>query len=155
MGLKRFNFNNYEKCKKEEATHEIVLFKLEDGTTPPPIYLKSKRKPKPKVTLKSIRAKTATWEPTIHVDIKGSPAEYQEIVNWWFDCAYEDETFRNTIKATFANLKNRTQHVENAKGWLLTKGAFELDGTGDFKCRIKDIRAFLVRWMTKQLKQQR
>ena len=155
MGSRRLNCNNYVKCSKEEATLEIILFKLKDGTTPPPIYLKSVRKPKPTITLKAIEAGTAEWTPVSQIDIKGSPAEYQKIVNWWFEQAHADDVYRQGIIDSYKNLRNLKEHIQKAKNWLLTKGAYNLDGTGDFADRKKEIDKFLRRWLTKQLKEQK
>jgi len=151
---KSINFNDYERVKEGEHTLKITLFKLGDGSTPPILYLKSK-KAKPDTTIEDVRLGKKAWCSTVHIDGKCQPSDYIALVNWWFDSAHNDKEFREFVLLNFGDLKDLNVQIDKCQNWLKTDAATSTDTMGSWNKRVKDIKAFMTKWLRKNLRQQR
>lgn len=157
MGNKRFlNLNNFDITTKEDATLTVMPFDVNNITqanlikqclallvNKQPFYLKSKRAKKPLLT----DTTDAVWTPVIKISDSGTPEEYCDRVKWWFDnisAEYKEQTV-----TTYKNLPDLITHIQAAKTWLLTTGAFTQSHNGKFIKRRIDINKFIKGWLTR------
>jgi hypothetical protein len=133
----RLNLNNYTLINNPKEADIIITPFKSNGKSVPDMFLRRKEA-KDVITDTS----SAIWTPTCHVAIKGTIAEYQERVEWWFQnisIEYMQELFE-----LFGNSEiDLTEQIENAKQWLIRN-------TQIFEKRKESIGGFLYRWLKRE-----
>ena len=147
------NLNNYvATTNPHEASLKIVMQELPDGSIPAPLYFIGKRSKRYAVNIDTLES--AKWNPRIMIDIDGTPAEYKEIVDWWFNNAQDDSDYKQTLAESFESLKDPVKHIKNAHHWLKTEAAYFVNGVGKYTKRKKEIGKYLENWLRRQLERQ-
>lgn len=155
MGKGHFNCNNYIQVPKgSDYDAKLTLFELGDGTTPPVLYLRSKKK-KLAVKIEDVKVKKVEWNPTIFIDPKCPADEYIELVDWWFENASKDDGYKKELKRKFKKLNDLESHLASCEYWLKSTSAYTVTSTGAWENRKTNINATIGWWLRKNLREQK
>ena len=146
--MRTLNLNNYSVVPKADATLKVVLFE-KDGIAPAPLFLRGNIARKEGVKFSEIDS--VAWNPTIEIDITGTPDEYINLVKWWFTNAGNSDDFYEMITTKYARIKDVVYQIRLAKAWLIER-AYTVNGKGEYLQRRTNVNKFLKGWLNRILK---
>jgi hypothetical protein len=120
MAITKIDLNKWEMVGSEndlENYQSLIITprKFIDGTQPPVLYFRRG------AGLKQLIEDTTqvNWSKNCEISNKGTPEEYSERVDWWFDNAIENDEYKTIINDTFnRNGFDVKMSWEKAKMWL-------------------------------------
>ena len=153
MGIRLLNLNSYEVVDAENATLRIRPKKT-NGIQPPDLFFRGiKKNGKQAVTHADIINGTAEWNPSVIIDVTGTPQEYTDLVDWWVDSARDDGSYGKSINERFEILGDVLGTVLAAKAWLTETAAYTVNSDGEYIKRGKgEINRFITGWLTREKK---
>lgn len=119
--IKTIDLNKYTKVLNEEECDgfnciKIIPAKLKNGTQLPPIFFRGNE-----IELIYDIEKDTVWSKKANISIRGGQEEYNKRVDWWFENARKDPTYRELVIDTFNRMGfDVLMSWEKCKNWLKT-----------------------------------
>lgn len=144
--MRRINLNLYTKVTTAEDAGPkgicIIPARVNEIELPPMFFKPTVVRESKDITTANMSS--AEWNPAIIIDDRGTPAEYCDLVRWWF--AHATEEYVDRLRAQYKVQAFDTE-VMKAKAWLLDISAYEVTANGRWSKRKKNIDKYLKNWL--------